>query len=292
MAACSHLRMTVVVQCEYSNSMGRLLPRHHAQHPPGRTVGHQPERAVRALAHVADAVGKPAQQPFLAAERLAADLDAQQHLALERADEQVAAPSRKHVAVIEGHAGWRDRRRPVPQRLLHAVFVRALVDLGAVVVYAVADHRPAVVQALLDQVDLVAALRAVLVLPQLAGLRMEDEALRVAVAIAPDLGLSAVAAAEWTVGRHRAVRPHPHDLADVVGEVLRLLAREIMVAQRQEQAAVLRLRDPAAEVEAGRYRPLLLEDDLDVFEPGPAFVVEPGTRHCHLAAASRWFGEA
>jgi len=56
--------------------------------------------------------------------------------------------------------------------------------------------------------------------------------------------------------------------------------------------AVLRLRDPAAEIEAGRNRPFLLEDDLDLFEPGLAFVVEPGARHRHLAAAPRRLGEA
>ena len=44
--------------------------------------------------------------------------------------------------------------------------------LGAAVVDAIADHRPAVVLALLDDVDLVAAARAVLVLPQLSARRV------------------------------------------------------------------------------------------------------------------------
>src|SRR5262249_18524742 len=71
-----------------------------------------------------------------------------------------------------------------------------------------------------------------------------------------------------------------------------LFAREIVVAKRQEEAAVLRLGDPAAEIEAGRYRPLLMEDDLDLLEPGPAFIVELGAGHRHLATAPRRFGEA
>ena len=46
--------------------------------------------------------------------------------------------------------------------------------------------RPAVVLARLDQVQLVAARRTVLGLPQLVGDRIERQALRVAVAVAPD----------------------------------------------------------------------------------------------------------
>src|SRR6266508_1246306 len=58
------------------------------------------------------------------------------------------------AAVVERHPGRRDRRHPVPERLLHAFLLRALVDLGAAVVDAVADHRPAVVLAFVDEVDL------------------------------------------------------------------------------------------------------------------------------------------
>ena len=63
-------------------------------------------------------------------------------------------------------------------RLLHAFLVASRVDLGAErVVRAVADDGPAVVLALLDDVELVAALRAVLGLPERARRRVEARGL-------------------------------------------------------------------------------------------------------------------
>ena len=58
------------------------------------------------------------------------------------------------------------------------------MDLRTVVIDAIADHRPAIVLAFADDVDLVAAARAVLNLPEIAGCRIEREALSVAVAAA------------------------------------------------------------------------------------------------------------
>src|SRR6185436_3379731 len=86
----------------------------------------------------------------------------------QRADEQIAAPRRQQVAGVEGHARRCNRGHPIADRLLHAVLARAVVDLGAAVIDAEADDRPAVVLALVDDVDLIAAARPVLVLPQLA----------------------------------------------------------------------------------------------------------------------------
>src|SRR5712672_2545480 len=79
-----------------------LSTRHDAQDTARRSIREQPQRAVRALPHVADAVGKPAQQPFLPAERLAVEFQPQQHLALQAADKQVAAPGREQIAMPEG----------------------------------------------------------------------------------------------------------------------------------------------------------------------------------------------
>ena len=115
-------------------------------------------------------------------------VEPRQHLAFERADEQAALPAREQVAGVERHAGGRDRRRPVLHRLLHAGLRACRRRSAAAIIDAVADHRPAVVLARLDDVDLVAALRAVLLLPELAVGGIEGEALRVAVAIGPDLG--------------------------------------------------------------------------------------------------------
>ena len=191
-----------------------------------------------------------------------------QHLEFQRADEQVALPGRKQRAGVERHAGRRDRGHPVFHRLLHAGLVRALVDFRAVVIDAVADHRPAVVLALLDDVDLVAALRAVLFLPQLAVGRIDGEAFGVAVAVAPDFRPRAGFADERIVGRHRTVGSYAHDLADGVGEVLRVVARDEMIAERYEQIAVGCLHDAAGDiVAAGRWRAGLAEDDFHVIEP-------------------------
>ncbi len=74
--------------------------------------------------------------------------------------------------LIEGHAGRRDHRRPLVDRVLEARRVGfAAADRRAAIVHAERDDRPAVVLAGLGDVQLVAAARAVLDLPELAGLR-------------------------------------------------------------------------------------------------------------------------
>src|SRR4029077_11843705 len=97
------------------------------------------------------------QQALFLDHLVAGDLEAHQDLAGERTDKDAAAPGREQVAGGEGHSGRRDRGHPVPDRLLHPLLAHALVDSGAVVIDAIADHWPAVVSALLDDVDLVAA---------------------------------------------------------------------------------------------------------------------------------------
>ena len=67
-------------------------------------------------------------------------------------------------------------------------------------------------------------------------------------AVAPDLRLGAGAADERIVLRHRAVGRDPDHLAEMVAEVLRLVAVGEVLAQRDEQIAVVGLRDAAAEV--------------------------------------------
>src|SRR5437016_1575732 len=141
------------------------LCRREAQNATRAVVGGEPERAVRPLAHIADAFAQLLQQALLLDHFVAVNFEPHQHLADQRAEEEAAAPRREAIAGVEGHAGGSDRRHPILQRLLHAGLVRALVNLGAAVVDAVADHRPAVILALLDNVDLIAAARSVLVLP-------------------------------------------------------------------------------------------------------------------------------
>src|SRR5262245_16710346 len=140
--------------------------------------------------------------------------------------------------------------------------MRALVDLGTAVIDAVADHRPAVILSLLDDIDLIAPARAVLVLPQLAGDGVEREGLVIALPVAPDLRLGASPADEGIVRRHRAVRPDADDLAEIVAEVLRLVASGEVIARGEEEILIRRLHDAAAEVIAAGERPCLAEDHL------------------------------
>src|SRR5262245_13147550 len=252
------------------------LRRREAENPPRPAVGGEPQRSVRPLAHVADAFAQLLQQALLLNHLVAVNFEPHQGLAGQRADKEVAAPRREQIAGQERHARRCDRRHPVPQRLLHSRLVRALVDLGAAVVDAVADHRPTVILALLDNVDLVAAARAVFVLPQLACGGVQRETLRIAMAVAPDFRFGAGLAGERIVGRHRAIRPDADDLAEVVSETLRLVARSEMLAQGQKEAVIRRLHDAAAEMIAAGARAGLAEDHLDGIEPGSGFVAQPG----------------
>lgn len=92
------------------------------------------------------------------------------------------------------------------RRWLDVLAMGAGVDgRPAPVVHAVADDGPAVVQAGLHTVELVATLRPVLVEPDVTGLRVHGEPLRVAVPVAPDLRERARLAHARIVGRHTAV---------------------------------------------------------------------------------------
>src|SRR5688572_7975115 len=92
------------------------------------------------------------------------------------------------------------------QRMLHPGLASASADFGAdAVVHTDRDHRPAVVFPCANDVDLVAALRSVLVRPQLARLGMRGGTLYVAVAVGELLGLRVLAVSEWIVFRHAAV---------------------------------------------------------------------------------------
>src|SRR5690606_6094103 len=85
--------------------------------------------------------------------------------------EQIAAPCREPVPGVEQHARSGDRRHPEQLRLPRAFLPRTL--LAAVVLAAVGHDGPAVVLARRDDVHLVAAVRSVLELPQLRGIRTD-----------------------------------------------------------------------------------------------------------------------
>src|SRR5687767_8773262 len=89
------------------------------------------------------------------------------------------------------------------------------------VVDAVADHRPAVVASRLNAIQLVSALRSVLVGPQLAGGGVHEHSLHVAMSVAPDLRLRSWAIHERVVRGYASVVMQADDLALVIGEILR-----------------------------------------------------------------------
>src|SRR4051795_2866615 len=142
---------------------------------------------------------------------------------------------------------------------------RRLWDLAAVVMVAPAHERPAVVAAGLGEVDLVAPARAELALPERARPGVDREALDVAVAVGPDLGLGVRAIHEGVVGRNRAVRVDPDHLAQMGREVLRAI-RVVPIASRDEQLAVRREGEASTEVSAARDGRLLPEDALEALQ--------------------------
>ena len=153
------------------------------------------------------------------------------------------------------------------QRLLHASTLGALAHLAAAVVFAVGDDGPAVVAPGQGQVDLVATLWAVFVHP-VSAVRGECGPLCVAVAVAPDFGQCARFAYKGVVGRHGAVLVHAHHLAQVVVELLGVVAPVVSLTQGQKQRAVPRLRNTAAKVQVAGHFGFLAEDDLYIFQLG------------------------
>src|SRR6185369_12548660 len=143
-------------------------------------VGHDVQRAIIALLHVANPLAQVRQQPFLASDLVAFHLQPYHFHADEAAHEDTALPLGKHGAVVDGHATGSDDGIPVVHRLFHACLLReACTDLPARIVDAVADDGPAIVGATLDQVEFVATSRTMFDRPDLAGGGIYGERLRV-----------------------------------------------------------------------------------------------------------------
>src|SRR5688572_7523254 len=165
-----------------------------AQPRPFIPAGKHVQQSTGALLHVANALAQVDEQRLapqlfhLRVEEDAVELAGAGDLAgAQAADECVALPQRQLVARVEREARDRDGRRPVNGRRLET-FVRRQLRLPRAGIGApVAHDRPAVVLAGTDDVELVAAIRAVLALPELAGHGMEREPERVAVTDRIDL---------------------------------------------------------------------------------------------------------
>src|SRR5688572_5222917 len=202
-----------------------------AQNRAGVLVGQEVQQLVRALPHVADALTQIHEQHLTAqlfpvvVEANALEMSRARDLAhAHAADERVALPIRELVARVDREARGCDRRHPVDDRILES-FARKPFRLPRAGIRAArADERPAVVHAGLQYVDLVAAVRALLALPELARRRMHDETLRAAMPERIDLGLVALAAGKGIVSRHAAVVVQAQDLAGVAHWILRTAA--------------------------------------------------------------------
>src|SRR5690606_11107010 len=158
----------------------------HGRQPARPVVDGKVDVAVGALAHITYPPNTT-QQGFLRYYSLPVHGEARELLTGQPAYAHVPAPGRELVAAVDHEPRRRDGRHPVVHRLLRPLLRRAPVDDRYAVLDAVTDHRPAVVEAGPDQVQLVPALRAVLVQPQVPGLRVQRQALRVPVPVAPDL---------------------------------------------------------------------------------------------------------
>src|SRR6185436_16687960 len=94
-------------------------------------------------------------------------LQTENRLAGETTHEHAGLPLREEVALIEGQAGRRDDRIPVIARLLEPLLLdNGVTDLRAGIVDAVHDHRPTVVLALLDEIQLIATARTMFSFPK------------------------------------------------------------------------------------------------------------------------------
>src|SRR5262245_3875686 len=103
-----------------------LFCRRDAENPTRGAVGGEPERAVPPVANIANAFAQPLQEALLLDNLVAVELEPRQELADQRADEEVAAPGRQHIAGVESNPGRGARGHPVLERLLHTLLVRGL----------------------------------------------------------------------------------------------------------------------------------------------------------------------
>src|SRR5580704_2351710 len=165
------------------------------------------------------------------------------------ANEEATPPGCKLRPGVDDHPAGGNSRSPNPNRLLHA-FMRCdtHADGSAGILPTIRDHRPAVVCAAMNQVEFVAAQRTMLVRPQLSSYGVHNQALRIAMSVAPDLRLRILGANERIVGRNAAIIAQAKNLTRVIVELLRPVL-VMALANRQEQITIEE-NHPSAVVEA------------------------------------------
>src|SRR5215475_2578097 len=162
----------------------------------------------------------------------AVELYADDALSPQIAEEEIAAKLREGRAAIEERARGGDRRSVFEERRDHALFRLRMKN-----------HRPTVVLAALDDVDFVAAARAVEARWSVLGLELRvrtglpGDALRVAVSVRPNLGARVRPLYEGVVLRDSSVIVQPQRLAGERIQSLRQLPLG-RVARRDVELAV------------------------------------------------------
>src|SRR5216684_2019849 len=145
-------------------------------------IGEQIQQAVRSLPDLGDSLFELEQQRLTnSGQSLRVQDDALKLRAAPPADEDVSLPRLELVACVKRHAGERDGWHPNHERLFHARrgmllcrWTGSITGEVAVVRPPIRHDRPSVIATRFDDVDFVAAHRAVLVFPKLARLRMND----------------------------------------------------------------------------------------------------------------------
>src|SRR5688572_29534111 len=119
MANATQMNRNMTLSPTLSQGRGRLLaPRCDSPQLAVGCVGDDIQRAVAALAHVADALAAIGEQVLLARHAVVLDHEAHEPRLPERADEKAAAPRGKRVAGVELRARRRDDGIPVIGRAL------------------------------------------------------------------------------------------------------------------------------------------------------------------------------
>ncbi len=140
--------------------------------------------------------------------------------------------------------------------MFHAGFGGDVDHRGAIVIHAVGDDGPAVVEAFFDQIEFVAAARAVLGVEEFAGYGVEGEALRVAVAVAPYSSIGFGVTDEGIISGDAAVVVEAMDFA--VGARYILGVRALAAFADGEEEITLAIEgDAAAEVDAAGFNVVL-----------------------------------
>jgi hypothetical protein len=137
------------------------------------------------------------------------------------ADKDIALPVWETIASIDDHSRDGDGWYPHHDRRFHAFPRRVLRNARPRVITAKANYGPAVIAAGENDVDLIAAVGAVFVIPQSARFGMDHQAEGIAVAKRVDVWPVAGTIREGIIGRRRAVVTQAENLAPEAARFLR-----------------------------------------------------------------------